>query len=263
VAKELDVNKLLSMRARTVLQQTREQYLAKVRTRLPLAIWMGHPPTAHLDALCAAIRLLWIAQPYRAPLAARLAVTPTQFLTVCSAGSLSPMIARTMSGALTVRPISSNLSIAADEVSEFLALTHPFGPARWQAAFTRANGPLLDVIGMHYYLLRRAVLWMRLGRTGRCQAYEAGVPQEPPRRGKLPADAALILGEELDETIYPGLPFTPEAVAAALPEEARPHVTLEWHERDDILPSPWPSGAALLEWLASLCPEPGAANVVR
>jgi hypothetical protein len=45
---------------------------------------------------------------------------------------------------------------------------------------------------------------------------------------------------------FKGLPFTPEDVQGAIPEAARPHVTVEWHDEDHIGPECLPDPNCIL-----------------
>src|SRR5262249_1701699 len=59
----------------------------------------------------------------------------------------------------------------------------------------------------------------------------------PPYLAKgVVSSVGLMIAVALSPTYCSGLPFTLEAVEETIPLVAQPHVTLEWHAEDDIVP---------------------------
>jgi hypothetical protein len=89
-----------------------------------------------------------------------------------------------------------------------------------------------------FILADRSALAIRADAGLWCQTYEGGWPKTPPF---LLTDAApslgLMVAAALSPHWYPDLPYTREAVERVLPEGAWPHVMLEWHPEDDLLPA--------------------------
>jgi hypothetical protein len=152
--------------------------------------------------------LLWSVWKHHAfdnPIGAHVMVSPHQFHLRCISGPLLPALEQ---------PV---LWERADRLFE--------------AAFpTGASCPL-------FYYAERGIMAIRTSAGLWCQSYEQGWPKTPPYRVvDNPQGLGLMVATALTPEHYPGLPFTLEAVEQAIPEAARPYVTIEWHPEDDLLP---------------------------
>jgi hypothetical protein len=180
------------------------QILGAARVRPDM--YQGPPPTAHLRAgIQPMLQLLWEERAFEEPRGAAIAVSPHHFRCKCQSGPLLPELEQRVPW----------------ETEDHLFL----------AAFkTGASSPLL-------YLADRGALAIRTRAGLWCQSYEQGWPTTPPY---LVTEAGhgvgLMMAVALNPQYCPGLPFTREAVEQIIPEAARPQVTLEWHEEDDLVP---------------------------
>jgi hypothetical protein len=175
--------------------------------RNPRMYQEGHPRTTHLfGGIARPLRVIWEQQAFRDPQHALLAVSPHQYLLRCEAGSL----------------LSKCEPAVQWETEDQVILAHPVCAA----------------CGQMFLLADRTVVAVRTSSGLWCQSYENGWPTRPPYRI---VDAGhtdgLMVAAQLNQAYCPGLPFTPEDVERAIPEAARPHVTVEWHPEDDLLPA--------------------------
>jgi hypothetical protein len=96
------------------------------------------------------------------------------------------------------------------------------------------------------YLADRGVLALRTSAGLWCQSYDQGWPTTPPYLvTDTGHDIGLMVAAALNPQWCTGLPYTLEAVQEAIPEAARPFVTVEWHPEDDLLPECAPDPACV------------------
>jgi hypothetical protein len=103
--------------------------------------------------------------------------------------------------------------------------------------FVTSRDSFVDFVAA-LFLADRSVLAIRTDAGHWCQSYEHGWPKMPPFLLKDAAPSVgLMVAASLSPRWFPDLPFTLEAVEQAIPEIARPHVTVEWHAEDDLVPA--------------------------
>jgi hypothetical protein len=103
--------------------------------------------------------------------------------------------------------------------------------------------------GHPLYLADRGVLAIRASAGLWCQTYEHGWPRTPPFLVQSSAPVGLVVAASLNSEYFTGLPFRLEEVEVALPDEARPHVRLEYRPEDDLVPERLLEPANFAEWL--------------
>jgi hypothetical protein len=192
------------------------------------ALYQGWPPDAHLQAgIREPLRLVWEKQAFERAGHAAIIVSPNQYHCRCYAGSLVRGVERL---------------IAWDEWDILLRGVHRLHqelgkePAEWARPFCESTF-YIGAFGGLLYLAERGVVGIRTSTGLWCQAYERGWPKAAPfLADESGARTGLMVGAALNPHWCPGLPYTPEAVEKAIPDAARPYVTVEWHPEDDLLP---------------------------
>lgn len=192
------------------------------------ALCQGWSPTAHIDqGIHAPLQLIWEKQAFDTAQQAKLVVSPHQFHCVCETGPLLMSIEELIDWEewdvllQAFHEIHRQLhKVSLDWVDRFCEPLFLFG----------AFSSLL-------ILAERGVVGIRTSNGLRCQTYERGWPKTPPFVVQPDASpVGLLIAASLSPEWCPGLPFTMEDVKQAIPEAARPFVTVTWRSQDDVVP---------------------------
>lgn len=168
------------------------------------------------------LRAVWQLKALRNPTRARLLISPFQYHLRIEAGPLAGPIQRAVDWK-TCDHLDLTLTRTAKEAR--LDRYH-----RSTVSFVSFTAPLI--------LTDRAVFAIRTDAGLWCQSYEHGWPKMPPFLLKDAAPSVgLMVAASLSPKWFPDLPYTLEAVERHIPEIARPHVTVEWHPEDDLVPA--------------------------
>jgi hypothetical protein len=203
--------------------------------KLRPAMFIGGTKAGHWYAVREPLRLVWQAYAVREPLSASVHLSPTQYLVRCFAGPLVRPIQRMFKfgdtpvlGGGWAEPLGR---IRSDRSRRITGAQSPL--RGWRDRFGSATGPLLDSPMMPRYLARRFAIGYRVDGGMWCQTFESGWPCSAPALVTDDSPVGMIAAGELDSQWFTGLPFGLDEVAKL---DAMEHVSVEWHDRDDILP---------------------------
>jgi hypothetical protein len=176
---------------------------------------LGAPIAGTLEAV-------WRVKSLRKPSSARLRVSPLQYHLRIEAGPLADPIQKAIEWE-TCDHLDRTIVLASRQLS--LAYYH-----RSTVSFVDFTAALI--------LADRGVLAIRTDAGLWCQSYEHGWPKMPPFLLKNAAPSVgLMVAASLSPRWFPDLPYSLEAVEKRIPKIARPHVTVEWHPEDDLVPA--------------------------
>ncbi len=183
---------------------------------------------AHLrSGITEPLRMVWEHRVLQDPRRCILRASPRQYHCRCETGPLLDGITE-----LVVWHEQDFLLSALGEVQARLHRT----PHEWARPFQRTMAHFAWFSSL-LFLAVRGVIAIRTNAGLWCQAYERGWPKTPPFLvAGYGSSTGLMVAAALSPEWCPGLPFTPATVEQAIPEVARPHVTVEWHAEDDIVP---------------------------
>ena len=184
---------------------------------------------AHLSSgVTEPLRLAWEYRALENPELATIHVSPHQYHCLCQAGPLAEPIAQQV--------VWSEQDLLLTALGEMQSrLDHM--PQEWARPFWSATAHFAGFSSL-LFLADRGALAIRTSEGLWCQTYERGWPMTPPfLADSNHSPAGLMVTAALNPRWCPGLPFTPQAVQGAIPEVARPHVSVRWHAEDDILPA--------------------------
>jgi hypothetical protein len=136
---------------------------------------------------------------------------------------------------------TDNLIQAVRQIQERMEQIHE----SWVRPFVGPRFAFDSFVGLLPFA-ERGVLAIRSGAGLWCQSYEEGWPVNAPFRSELAGDTGLMIAASLTPDWFTGLPFTMEGVERFIPDVARSHVELEWHESDDLLPAHSPDPQSVL-----------------
>lgn len=188
----------------------------------------GEPMEAHLrQGIRAPLALVWEARAFIAPRRAVLVVSPMQYHCKIESGPLKPILARygPWDTCETLLWALAQLQERVEQVG-----------AGWADSYRRPGSSIAGFSTL-LYLAERGLIGIRTEPGLWIQAYERGWPVVPHLMVEQEESAVgLVSAAALSPRWCPGLPYTPAAVEAAIPEAARPFVTVEWHAEDDVVP---------------------------
>lgn len=173
------------------------------------------------------LRLVWEYRAFEEPRRSAICVSPRQYHCRIEAGTL-----RIGAEELVAWGSFDTLLEALGRLQSQLQTV----PREWAQPFRSPTVHFAGFSGL-LFLASRGALAIRTRAGLWCQAYEHGWPKTAPFLvDPVPSGTGLMVTAALSRQWCPGLPFTREAVEQAIPEAARPHVSIEWHEEDDIVP---------------------------
>lgn len=192
------------------------------------SMFIGSQSSGHLGrSIRDVLRLTFEKEGFLDVKGATVVVSPHASHTRVSSGPVDPRIERLIDWG-TCDILLQGLSQAATRISEC--------EERWAANLYESTFGLISC-ACALYLADRGALGWRTSMGLWVQSYEHGWPVTPPF---LVEDAGESVGLMVAATLSPrwfqGLPFTAEDVQQAIPEVARPYVTVEWHPQDDVVP---------------------------
>ncbi len=193
------------------------------------AMFVGSPPTAHLWPVTQLLRLLWETHAFPEVHTTTLTFSPTQFVACCSARPLRPEIEGLIDWD-SCYILFSELSDAGIRLAE---QARQEGET-WREPF-RSSTFGFGTFGHAFFLADRGLLGVRTRAGVWCQAYERGWPTTAPVLVQTDAPVGVIFAAALSPEWFPGLPYTPEQVEAAVPRAAKPHVRLDYRPADDLV----------------------------
>jgi hypothetical protein len=173
------------------------------------------------------LRLMWEKRVLSKPQSARIRVSPQHYHVTCESGPLREEIERLVAWRdcdIVIQELYATSKRLLEMEADWARLLHdPTLPL---------GGP-----GSPLFLADRGIIALRLSGGLWCQSYKRGWPTTPPLIvNDAGASVGLMIAAALSGDCFKGLPFTREGVDVAVPEVARPHISVEWHDEDDIVP---------------------------
>ncbi len=230
-------------------QAWREQRAASLEmAKQHPAMFITEPTKAHRFAVREPLRLVWGAKAFRRPVSAFILLSPTQYVVRCYTGPL-------------VRPIQQmfpwgNTPVLDDGWGEpgnrivnertYRILNDLSRLRGWRDHFGSSTGPRLNSPMAPVWLAQRFAIGYCVDTGIWCQTFEKGWPQSEPHLLTDPSSVGLLVAAKLDAEWFTGLPFGEKEVAVLA---AMPHVTVEWHGTDDLLPDGPLSTESVRAWI--------------
>ncbi len=179
------------------------------------------------------LRLIWGLHAFSSPKKAHLVCSPHQYHLRCETGPMIPGL-----DAAVGWEIADDLRINLREAQFAVVQQTTLGQQSLETWHSRFVGPtiFLERFAWALYYADRGAMCIR-SRSGLwCQTYETGWPKMPPILICEDQRSGLMVSASMSPSCSPDLPFTHARVQDAIPDLARPYVTLDWHHEDDIVP---------------------------
>jgi hypothetical protein len=191
------------------------------------AMFLGKPDEAQLDnGVRALLRLVWEKEAFRGAQRAHCRVSPNQYHVRSYSGPLRPEIEELIEWEDCDDLMDRTASLRDRLMDPAVEWAHRFREPTFQFGQFAAN----------LSFARRGAFAIRLSTGLWCQIFRDGWPQGPPFRCDASPDIGLMSAAALSDDWFKGLPMTLAQAEEAVPEVARPYVTLDWHEEDDLVP---------------------------
>jgi hypothetical protein len=200
-------------------------------------MYTGDTERGHLTPVRHSLELLWEKGAFAEPRHSLIVVSPHQVHLLHHSGPVAETIER-----IVPWERADLLFLSIDEFPADRSMLDE----RWDRFYGGPHGGFGN-FAMALWVAEYGALAVRTSAGLWCQAYRRGWPVMPPRL-LVDSDSrtGLMLAASFSPRWFSGLPYSPESIDACIRQAARPHVTVEWHDDDDIIRACHPDSACLL-----------------